>query len=250
MIENVTTVVNKKKIVNWLIATSMAVAVVGIGVSASHRAADSVCGSIMIVIVDSLQRQYVTTAELQQQLHQAGLWQIGEPLSKISCHAIEQNLLTHPMLRNVDCYELHRGELRIAVRQRQPIMLVMGDEHYYIDSDRKMMPVRASVNTPVPVISGRIGKQQAQGEMFDFVMWLSRETYWREKIHHIHLITPKMIEMKDDEHGYTLIVGPLDNVVQRLEDLKQLYEKGFANIGYPQYKQIDLQYTNQIIGRK
>ena len=231
---------------------AMAVAVIGLGVTVSRRAADPVCSKISIIIKDSLQRQYVTAHELQQQLRQAGLWQTGEPLSKISCQAIEQNLLTHPMLRRVQCYELHRGELRIVVRQRQPVMLVKGDEHYYLDSDRKVMPVRASVNTPVPVVSGRIGKQQATGEMYDFIVWLSGNRFWRDKIHQIHVITPKMIELVDDVHHYTIILGSLDGSRRRLTDLQKLYEEGFDNLtsGYPPYRQIDLQYTNQIIGRK
>ena len=230
----------------------MVVAVIGIGLTVSRRAADPVCSKISIIIKDSLQRQYVTPLELQQQLQQAGLWQIGEPLSKISCQAIEQNLLTHPMLRRVQCYELHRGELRIVVRQRQPVMLVKGDEHYYLDSDRKLMPVRASVSTPVPVVSGRIGKQQATGEMYDFVVWLSANRFWRDKVHTIRVVNPKMVELVDDTNHYTIILGSLDGSRERLTDLQKLYEEGFEqlNTGYPPYKQIDLQYSNQIIGRK
>lgn len=228
----------------------MAVAVIGLGVTSARRAADPVCGAITLVIRDSLERQYVSVGELQQQLRQAGLWQVGEPLSRISCQQIEQHLLTHPMLRNAECYKLHRGELRIDIRQRQPIVLIAGDEHYYLDSDRKVMPVRASVNTPVPVITGRIGKQQAENEMYDFVCWLAGNRFWREKIHTIRVVNPKKIELQDDSHHYALLISDMHEAPRRLGDLQKLYEKGFDRIGYPPYKQIDLQYTNQIIGRK
>lgn len=240
----------KSAIVNGLLLAALAAAVVLAGVAGSRHAADPVCGAIQIIIEDSLERQYVSSSELQQQLQEAGLWQIGERLSKIHCQAIETHLLTHPMLRQAECYELHRGELRIVVSQRQPLMLVKGDEHYYLDTDRRIMPVRASVNTPVVVVTGRIGKQQAQGELYDFVAWLGRNKFWREKIHTIHVVTPKMIELEDDSRHYTLVLGTLDGAQKRLNSLQRLYEKGFDQLGYPPYKQIDLQYTNQIIGRK
>lgn len=233
-----------------MLLVAMAAVVVIAGVTGSRHAVDPVCGAIQIIIEDSLSRQYVSTHELQQQLQKAGLWQIGEPLSKIRCQDIETNLLTHPMLRKAECYELHRGELRIVVSQRQPLMLVKGDEHYYLDTDRRIMPVRASVTTPVVVVTGRIGKQQAQGELYDFVTWLGNNKFWQEKIHKINVVTPKMIELEDDSRHYTLVLGKLDGAPKRLNALQRLYEKGFDNIGYPPYKQIDLQYTNQIIGRK
>ena len=242
--------INKRYIVHWLTAIALAVVLTSIGVTASRHAADPVCSAMTILIKDSLERQYVSVGELQQQLRQAGLWQIGEPLSHIRCQQIEQHLLTHPMLRQVECYKLHRGDVRIVVSQRRPVVLIAGDEHYYLDSDRRVMPVRASVNTPVVTVSGRIGKQQAEGEIYDLVTWLAGNSFWREKIHLIRVINPKMIELVDDTNHYTIVLGQIDGATKRLDDLQKLYEKGFAKIGYPAYKQIDLQYTNQIIGRK
>lgn len=243
-------VIRKRTIVNGLLVVALAVIVIAAGVAGSRRAADPVCSKITIIIKDSAERQYVSVGELQQQLHQAGLWKVGEPLSKIRCQEIEQHLLTHPMLRRAECYERANGEVRIVVKQRQPVVLIKGDEVYYLDTERKVMPVRASVNTPVVVVSGRIGKQQAEGEMYDFVLWLQDNRYWREKIHTIRVINPKMIEAVDDEHKYTIILGSLNGAEQRLKALQKLYEEGFEKIGYPEYKQIDLQYKGQIVGRK
>lgn len=228
----------------------LAIAVIGVGVTASRQVADPVCSAITITVKDSTERQYVSPDELQQQLHKAGLWQVGQPLSHISCQTIEENLLTHPMLRQAECYKLVNGKMRIVVRQRQPLMRIAGDEHYYIDTDRRLMPIRASVNTPVIVVSGRIGKQQAQGEMFDFVEWLNANNYWRDKIKAIHVINPKMIELTDSSNKYTIILGSLEGAPERLNALEKLYKEGFEHIGYPKYKQIDLQYAGQIIGRR
>lgn len=241
---------SKRNIVHACIAIALAVAVTGIGISGSRRAADPVCHAITIIIQDSTQRQYVTRDDLQQQLQQAGLWQVGQPLSKIYCQQIEQTLLSHPMLRRAQCYELANGEVRIVVSQRRPVVLIAGDDHYYLDSDRRYMPVRASVDTKVPVVTGRIGRQQAQSEIYDFVRWLSANKFWRSRIHTIHVINPKMIELQDDSSHYTLQLGSLNGAQQRMTDLQKLYEEGFELIGYPPYKQIDLMYNGQIIGRK
>ena len=240
----------KKKIVNALVVACLAAVVVLAGIVASRRVVDPACTKITIAIKDSTERQYVSVQELQNVLRQAGLWQIGLPLSKISCHDIEQCLKAHPMIREAECHERSTGEVKVYVRQRVPLMRVEGDEYYFVDMDRKMMPIRASVNTPMVVVSGRIGKQQAMGEMFDFVYELRRDRYWREKIHVVRVITPKMIELVDTEHNYVIVLGELTNAEERLDGLKKLYEKGFEKVGWPAYKQIDLRFANQIVGRK
>ena len=233
-----------------MLAGLLAAVVVLAGALASRRVADPACNEITIMIKDSLERQYVTTHEIENVLRQAGLWQIGEPLSKISCGDIERCLRAHPMLRQVECYERSTGEIRVVVKQRVPLMRIDGDEHYFVDMDRTVMPIRASVNTPVVVVNGHIGKQQALGEMYDFVYRLSTDPYWRDKIHTIHVINPKMIELVDEEHKYVIVLGELANAEQRMESLRKLYDKGFEKIGWPQYKQIDLRFSNQIVGRK
>lgn len=242
--------INKQAIVHWSIAVVLAIVVIALGMTASRRATDAVCTAVSISIKDSTERQYVTSAELQQQLQQAGLWPAGKKLSEIYTHQIEQQLMTNPMLRRAECYELARGEVRIVVRQRQPVVLIKGDEVYYLDTERKVMPVRASVNTPVIIVNGRIGKQQAQGEMYDFVQWLNANKYWSEKIHTIHVVNPKMVELVDESHHHTIVLGSLSGAKQRMGELRTLYEKGFAHIEHPEYKQIDLQYKGQIVGRR
>ena len=89
-----------------MIALALAGAVTGAGVATSRRAVDPVCTKITVIIKDSLERQYVSIGELREQLHQAGLWKIGQPMSHISCQQIEQRLLSHPMIRRVECYKL------------------------------------------------------------------------------------------------------------------------------------------------
>jgi len=240
----------KRKIVNLLLVGLLAGVVVTAGALASRRVADPDCTGISIVIKDSTERQYVSAQELQTVLRQAGLWQIGEPLSKIRCQDIEQCMRDHPMIREAECHERSTGEVKIYVRQRVPLMRIEGDEHYFVDMDRKVMPIRASVNTPVVVVSGRIGKQQALGEMYDFVYMLSRDRYWREKIPTVKVTNPKMIELVDAEHHYMIVLGDLTDAEARMNSLKKLYEKGFEKIGWPKYKQIDLRFANQIVGRK
>lgn len=240
----------KKTIVNIVLAVVMAGVVVLAGMAASRRVADPDCKEITIIIQDSTERQYVTPQELQNVLRGEGLWPMGQPLSKVNCHDIERCIKAHPMIREAECHERSSGEIKISVTQRIPLMRVEGDEQYFVDMERTIMPIRASVNTPMVVVSGRIGKQQALGEMYDFVYRLNKERFWQDKIHTIRVVNPKMIELVDTEHHYVIILGELTDAEARMDSLRKLYEKGFEKIGWPKYKQIDLRFANQIVGRK
>ena len=61
-----------------------------------------------------------------------------------------------------------------------------------------------------------------------------------------------------DENAEMLIVAAateadiaeLEDYEDKLAKLRQLYTKGFDQIGYPEYREYDLRFDNQVVGRK
>lgn len=240
----------KRLILRISLGTGLVLLVLTAGIGSYNHRPDPLCETVSIVLTDSAERRFVTEDEMRSYLRQQSLWPVGEKMSDISCARIESSLLNHPMLRTAECYKRPHGELVILLSQRRPLMRVEADEFYYVDTDRRIMPLRASVDVPVIVVKGHIGKQQALGEMFDFVCQLRQMPYWKDEITLIRVVNPKHIELEQPSHKYTIILGSIDNAEQRLQQLHTLYTKGFDHIGWPDYKQIDLRFNGQIVGRK
>lgn len=221
-----------------------------LGAWASGQPVDAICNGLEIQICDSASHQYVGAKELQRSLQRSGLSPVGKNISEVSCQVIEEHLLQHDMVRTAECYKLSTGALRIKVTQRVPVMQVRTAEGgFYVDTDRKIMPLRSTIDVDVPIFKGAITKKAATEEYYDFVEWLKNDHYWQNRITHVHVHNPKHIVLSQTEVEGQIILGALEGYEHKMERLHKLYVKGLDKIGYKPYKEYDLRYTGQVIGR-
>ena len=126
----------------------------------------------------------------------------------------------------------------------------MGDENYYVDSDRRRMPVRSTTAAYVPVVTGRVPLRFAAGELYDFVQWMEDDPYWRAQIEQINVISPQRIELIPRVGSGVVVLGSLDNYAGKLRKLKKLYQDGFSSFGWNDYAEVDLRFRGQVVCRK
>ena len=240
-----------KKIVLLSVAILCCVAVVWGGAWCSAQRDSSPCTEVHIVVRDSMERQWVDANELENYLQRHHVYPLGLMMEQIDCHAIEQCLLGHEMVRKVECFKSPFGHVHVEVTQRIPVLsVVANDGCYYVDSDRRIMPIRRQMNVDVPVFRGAVSQRAAAEEYFDFVVWLSDSRYWKSRIHDIHVLNPKSLILKQEGIDAKIILGSLDGYVEKLSKLQKLYTKGFDKIGYPECKEYDLRFEGQVVSRK
>lgn len=226
-------------------------AVVVGGAWCSAQNDDSPCQVVDIVVNDSLQRQFVDADELEMFLKKNGYFPKGKIMSAVNCHAMEQCLLKHDMVRTVSCYKSPFQTVHVRVNQRIPMLSVVSDNGcYYVDTDRRVMPAREKIQVEVPVFKGNVSSRAAVEEYFDFVEWLNDNHYWRALIKEVQVKNPKHLVLNQNGHSAKIILGPLDNYENKLNKLKKLYTKGLDQIGYPDYREYDLRFDGQVVGRK
>ena len=124
------------------------------------------------------------------------------------------------------------------------------DGNYYVDTDRRVMPVRSTIHVQVPVFKGAVSQRAATEEYYDFVQWLNSDRYWQERITQIHVRNPKHIVLTQREVEGTIVLGELKDYQEKMARLRKLYVKGFDEIGYTPYKEYDLRFAGQVVGRK
>ena len=109
-------------------------AVVVGGAWCSAQNDDSPCQVVDIVVNDSLQRQFVDADALELFLQRNGYFPAGKRMSEVDCHAMEQCLLKHDMVRTASCYKSPFQTVYIRVTQRIPMLSVVSDNGcYYVD---------------------------------------------------------------------------------------------------------------------
>lgn len=239
-----------KNVVLSVFAAILVVGTLVVGGWASKQPSKRTCKYLEIQLTDSLERQFVSVEDMHRLVRNCGLNPVGKTMADVSCHAIEQCLEEHDMIRNAQCYKLPNGGIRIRLQQRVPMFLVVShDGSFYVDTDRKVMPVRSTIDVEVPVVKGAIGKRAAVEEYYDFTAWLIKHDYWRTRIGYVQVHNPKHLVLSQNDMTATIVLGELNGYKRKLNKLQKLYTKGFDQMGYKPYKEYDLRFEGQVVGR-
>ena len=216
----------------------------------SGREKENVCRKLEIVMAESNGKQLVTETEVAQILENNDLNPIGKTIKNINTESIEDILHKNPMIKVAECYKTPSGIVHIRILQRCPKFRVVGWGSYYIDNDRKTMPISKNYAAYVPVVSGRATVSMMTGKMFDFVTFLEENPFWNAQIEQIYIRDDLKIELVPRVGDAIIMLGTLDNYQAKLEKLRKLYVKGFNVVGWNKYKLIDLQYKDQVVCSK
>jgi cell division protein FtsQ len=209
-----------------------------------------ICTSFDVQMKDASSMRLISEFEIAKILDVKGLNPVGEKYKNISTEEIERELLRNEMIKTAECYKTTSGKVIVEVKQRTPKFLIVGNDSYYVDSDRKLMPVSLNYAAYVPVVSGRVLRGMATHEIFDFVSYLEKDTFWNAQIEQIFIRDDLKVELVPRVGNAVIILGKFDNFEKKLRNLHELYKQGFNVVGWNRYDKIDLQYHGQIVCTK
>ncbi len=207
-----------------------------------------VCQQVDIVVTDSVEKQFVNTKDMALLLRTHDLYPLGNEYQDIQAQAIESCVEEHPYLKNVECYKSRKGVVHIRAEQREPKLRVMGDENYYVDDERTIMPVGVTTACYVPIVTGRVPRKMAQEELYDFVMFLEDNAFWNAQIKQIHVNNKRQVELVPTVGNHLILLGDLEDYETKLDKLKTFYGE-LSKIGWKDWREIDLRYKGQIVCR-
>ena len=130
---------------------------------------NKICNRFEIELTETKDFQLINEEEISKMLIHSNLHPFEKKIKKINTEAIESLLRKNPVIKSAECYKTPSGIVHVKVHQRTPKFRVVGHESYYIDSERNWMPVTPNFSAYVPVVSGRVSKSLACGQLFDFV---------------------------------------------------------------------------------
>lgn len=217
----------------------------------SNHKDNAYCSAIQYEIMDWDERQYLSESELTTLLRSSGLYPVGHKRDEIRTQEIEDAILANPMVRTAQCFAQTNGNIQVQISQRIPLIrIITPAESYFVDTDRKIMPIRSSVRDQVITAEGSIGKRMAANELADFAEWMKDNDYWQERIASILVRSPKDVYLKQNGAEPNILLGELDGYRSKLAKIRKLNERAFQRMQTDkQYKELDARYKGQVIAR-
>lgn len=210
------------------------------------------CRSVHIVITDSMHAGFITKADVERLLKSKRLYPIGEKMDKIDGLAIEKSLKKHSFVKNAVCFKGPDGRVSVLISQRLPVMRVMGTGgNYYVDEKGNPMKTEGQTADLI-VATGLTDRQFVKKYLIPLVRTLNNDPFWSDQIEQINVEPDRRLTLVPRVGAQIIRFGQPDTTEtrQKLRNLRTFYNKVMPTVGWNTYKEINLEYTNQVICKK
>ncbi|MEA4916521.1 hypothetical protein [Proteiniphilum sp.] len=217
-----------------------------------NRSKDVVCESFSVVIEDSTHYRFVSTQDIVGLVKRYDLYPVGKTFGEINTLAIRDSILTNKLVESAKVFITPKGSVMATISQRKPILRVISDVkgNFYVDNERRIMPVSANFAVYVPVATGVIDEEFAQNQLSDFALFLSSHPDWDAWIEQIVVQKDQEVELIPRAGDFRIILGSLDDYQAKLAKFSRFVDEGLNVVGWNRYSAINLKYDNQVVCTK
>ena len=171
------------------------------------------------------------------------------PKDAIDLRKMEFLLESNDMIKSAQVYLTVNGEVRAKVEQKLPIARVSYGDVFYIDEDGFRMPLSSQHSARVPLVYGIVGVADLE-TVYKVALTVYNDSFLKTYVTEIHQHENKEISLKLRLLDFEVLVGTLDNLEIKLQNLKAFYQKAKKDTMLDVYKSVNLQFENQVVCTK
>lgn len=171
------------------------------------------------------------------------------PKDAIDLKEMEFLLESNDMIKSAQVYLTVNGEVRVKVEQKRPIARVASDDVFYIDEGGFRMPLSSQHSARVPLAYGIVDEADLE-TVYKVAMTVYKDSFLKTYVTEIHQNENKEISLKLRLLDFEVLVGTLDNLEIKLQNLKAFYQKAKKDTMLDVYKSVNLQFENQVVCTK
>ena len=162
---------------------------------------------------------------------------------------LENLLLTHASIKNVEVFANQKGAIDFTIYQKQAVVRIKGNNFdYFLDSFGNRMEISSHYTPNLIVVTGDV-TPDIHKNIFDFVNEINESEFWKAQLTQIHL-SGKEIILIPRVGDHKIYLGSFENTKEKLEELYQFYKIAMPSKGWQTYTDISLKFNNQIVCTK
>ena len=208
-----------------------------------------ICTNVNITVMSEEENNFVEVGDIQSLVYAFDADITKRSLLDIETDSVEKYIKKSSMVKSCDVYYNIYGNLNIQVAAREPILRIVGNPGYYLDSDGMIMPLSQKATKRTLVASGSIARDFATTKLFPFVQTIYDNDFWTAYIEQID-VKSEEITLIPKVGNFKIEFGELENIEEKFEHLLLFLESGINKRGWNYYHTISVKYKNQIVGKK
>ena len=180
---------------------------------------------------------------------------ILKPFLGVEKKLINLNLIENTVDKNsyVDKSEVSlsfSGKLILRIKQKNPVGRVISEnEMYYVDKDLRKMDLSKYQSASVPIITG-FGNETNRSYLKRIFKLINDDAFLQQNISQVIINSPKSISVKIRDYDIIANIGDQRNLKNKFLKFKAFYTRANAKKNLIEFKQINLQFDNQVVGVK
>lgn len=222
-----------------------------------------VCKGLDVVVLDSLENDFVSAADVRKFLDREYGQYLGQPLDSINLSRIEDIVDGRSAVMKSEAYVTRDGFLHIKVSQRKPVVRFQkSGGGFYADAEGYVFPLQSSYASYVQIVDGDIPinmKSGHKGEIenpeekawFEKVMlvvnYIGDSSVWKDRIVQIHVGDGGELTIVPRVGNEKFIFGQPVNIADKFARMEKYYT-GIAPLER-NYTQVNVKYDGQIVCR-
>jgi cell division protein FtsQ len=257
-----------KNISLWIVLAVYLSVVLGF---VAERRRELICNDLTISISNEGLHQFVHKEDIKQTLERSRYKYIGKQVDSVNTFIAEELIAKNPAIRQAAVYTSIDGRLNVDIEQRRPIVKVINKRYqsYFIDDKGGIVPMsyryaaftlvaNGNINEPFNVSKGgnifptkkdSILRPNAIYDIFKLAKFLDDDDFWRAQIEQVFVNDHNDLILVPRVGSHAIVLGKSDNLEYKFAKLKAMY-RAFNQIGWNQYKTINLKYSNQVVCTK
>jgi len=202
--------------------------------------------------------QFLNNQDISEQIQNKIGNPIGRSAAEISLTQLEQILNLIPEVSSSTVYVSFNGSLHIKIKEREAIaqMINVKGKVCYLDSSMCMIPAKKHVQAPVIVVNGNINQKivfgktiskKWQNKLKPILTEINKNPFWENHFEQCYVDKFGTLLLYPNVGRHSIVMNNVENVVEKLENLRLFYKKGLKHIGWNHYRSINISYRNQIV---
>jgi len=163
---------------------------------------------------------------------------------------LESVIKNHPMIETAEVYVTTNGTLKAQVKQKTPIARIYDKNTiYYMDYNGTKMPLSQNFSARVPIVSGNLNEQN-KSEINKLLKYIYDDSFLKKNIISVKIDKDNNIEMRNRNYNYTINFGKPNKIERKFNNYKAFFQKASRDTLINKYKNINLNFTKQVVCTK
>jgi cell division protein FtsQ len=174
---------------------------------------------------------------------------VGKFINEIPIFAIEQKIEALNNVKNAEVFIDMDGILHVDVDQKKAMLRIspVGRKDFYMDAKGSIFNLSTNYTEHILVANGNIEDSTDFYDALTLANYISSDSLWKSQIIQIYFKKNKEIELIPRVGNHRIVLGDITNYEDKFRKLFLFYQRGVNQVGWNNYKEINLKFKNQIV---